>query len=92
MKPPWLWTIPSEVESPRPVPLPMSLVVKKGSKILSRTCAGMPDPVSATEIDQVGARLAPGIMRQRGLVDDRFSIRMVSCRRPASRPARSRRG
>ena len=32
------------MESPRPVPLPTSLVVKKGSKIFSARTGGMPLP------------------------------------------------
>src|SRR5258708_6775763 len=36
--------------SPCPVPFPTSLVVKKGSKILSRAASGMPVPVSPIEI------------------------------------------
>ena len=35
-KPPWPRTMPSTVASPRPVPLPISLVVKNGSKMRSR--------------------------------------------------------
>jgi hypothetical protein len=65
MKPPWLWMIPSEVESPRPVPLPMSLVVKKGSKILSRIFAGMPVPVSLTEMTRYGPGFAPWFMLEK---------------------------
>ena len=34
---------------PRPVPLPTSLVVKKGSKARFTTSAGMPEPVSLTD-------------------------------------------
>ena len=46
---PWLWvTAAYTVDSPRPVPLSFSLVVKKGSKICSRTSSGMPVPVSET--------------------------------------------
>src|SRR6202048_4308458 len=35
---------------PSPVPLPTSLVVKKGSKTRSRTSGGIPQPVSVTDI------------------------------------------
>ena len=35
-------------ESPRPVPTPVGLVVKKGSKILGNMASGMPLPVSCT--------------------------------------------
>ena len=34
---------------PRPDPLPISLVVKKGSKAFARTSSLMPVPVSLTE-------------------------------------------
>jgi len=34
--------------SPSPVPRPFSLVVKKGLKMLPRSCSGIPAPVSAT--------------------------------------------
>ncbi len=36
--------------SPRPVPLPAGLVVKKGSNTRSRTSGAMPHPVSVTAI------------------------------------------
>jgi hypothetical protein len=35
MVPPLCCTIPNTIASPRPVPFPISLVVKKGSKILA---------------------------------------------------------
>ena len=41
--------MPKTVESPRPVPLPTSLVVKKGSKIFFWMSADIPTPVSLTE-------------------------------------------
>src|SRR5262252_5851121 len=37
-------------DNPRPLPLPISLVVKKGSNTRSRTSFGIPAPVSSTEI------------------------------------------
>src|ERR1039458_5691836 len=40
--------MPKAVASPRPVPLPTSLVVKNGSKIRGRISGGMPQPVSLT--------------------------------------------
>ena len=43
-------TIPWTVASPSPVPLPASLVVKKGSKMWPRTSLSMPCPVSLTAI------------------------------------------
>ena len=38
----------AQTESPRPVPTPTGLVVKKGSKIRFRLASGMPTPVSRT--------------------------------------------
>ncbi len=40
--------MPKTMERPRPVPLPISLVVKKGSKIFSITSGLMPVPLSST--------------------------------------------
>jgi hypothetical protein len=51
MNPLWLLTMASVVDSPSPVPVPISFVVKKGSKIFSRISAGIPVPVSETAID-----------------------------------------
>jgi hypothetical protein len=39
---------PNTIESPSPVPLPCSLVVKNGSKIRESTSGGMPVPESLT--------------------------------------------
>ena len=47
--PPWLVTMPCTTASPRPVPSPTPLVVKKGSKTRSRVAASIPEPVSATD-------------------------------------------
>ena len=44
--------MPVTVESPSPVPLPSSLVVKNGSKIFSKTSGDIPLPVSATSTEQ----------------------------------------
>src|SRR6266404_4381669 len=41
---------------PWPVPLPTALVVKNGSKIRSRTCFGIPAPVSPTQISAQSPR------------------------------------
>src|SRR6185312_779570 len=46
MRPPWLRTMPSQIASPSPEPLPGGLVVKNGSKARSATAAGMPTPES----------------------------------------------
>ena len=50
MCPPDCFMKPKTIERPRPVPLPSTLVVKKGSKILSSTSFSMPVPVSETWI------------------------------------------
>ena len=49
MWPPVCLTMPYTVASPSPVPRPLSLVVKNGSKMWDRTSASMPQPVSFTE-------------------------------------------
>ena len=48
--PPLCLTIPNTVERPSPVPLPISFVVKNGSKIFSMISGGMPSPVSSTSM------------------------------------------
>jgi hypothetical protein len=48
MAPPLCSTMPRTVAKPRPVPLPVSFVVKKGSKMCSCIWASMPTPVSRT--------------------------------------------
>jgi hypothetical protein len=48
MCPPLSVTMPYTVASPSPVPLPGSLVVKKGSKIRAWVAASMPVPLSLT--------------------------------------------
>src|SRR5580765_4648259 len=60
MKPLCPLMTPSTVDRPSPVPLPNSLVVKNGSKILSITSAGMPLPVSST----VSRTCGPSVGRQ----------------------------
>ena len=42
--------MPSEIDSPRPVPEPVGLVVKNGLKIRSIKFAGIPPPVSSTSM------------------------------------------
>jgi hypothetical protein len=49
MAPPLCWTMPYTVARPRPVPWPVSLVVKKGSKMWASVASSMPVPVSRTE-------------------------------------------
>ena len=46
MSPPLCFTTPYTVARPRPVPLPSSLVVKKGSKMRDFVSSDMPQPVS----------------------------------------------
>ena len=48
--PPWDSIMEWLIDNPNPVPLPTSLVVKKGCKILSRFSIGIPRPLSVTEI------------------------------------------
>jgi hypothetical protein len=43
-----LLTMPYTLDRPSPVPLPFSLVVKKGSKSYVLVCWSMPQPVSVT--------------------------------------------
>ncbi len=50
MSPPDCFAKPKAWRKPRPVPRPTSFVVKKGSKIVCRRSAGMPVPVSSTEM------------------------------------------
>src|SRR5690606_25804196 len=43
-----------DTDRPRPVPWPISLVVKNGSKVRLRTASGMPTPLSSTWISAHG--------------------------------------
>ena len=58
--PSWSLTMPLATASPSPVPSPVSLVVKKASKILSRSALGTPVPVSPDLHQEVGRRGAQG--------------------------------
>ena len=69
MKPPWLLTMASEVDRPRPVPLPTSLVVKKGSKMRSRISGGMPVPRVLDLEQHVGAGLGLDVRARERLVE-----------------------
>ena len=51
IRPPWSWTMPWVMLRPKPVPSPTALVVKNGSKICGKISSGMPQPLSATSID-----------------------------------------
>ena len=59
-RPPPSSTMAFREESPRPVPLPGGLVVKKGSKIRSRVSGAMPTPVSTTSIMAWSVSGTPG--------------------------------
>src|SRR5271166_3082674 len=48
MLPPLCFTIPYTVDNPSPVPLPIGLVVKNGSKICTSVSASIPCPESVT--------------------------------------------
>jgi hypothetical protein len=48
--PPHCWTKPVTIDRPRPVPLPASLVVKKGSVMRWTISPGIPSPWSLTTI------------------------------------------
>src|SRR3984893_11044231 len=61
---------------PRPLPLPISLVVKKGSTALPRTSSVMPSPLSATEI----STYSPG--RRSGGVSLRLTLAVRIVKRP----------
>ena len=66
MSPPDCFAKPNAWLRPRPVPLPTSLVVKNGSKILSSWSAAMPMPVSCIEI-ATNSPLRPGCARRAGM-------------------------
>ena len=71
--------MPNTVESPRPVPLPISLVVKNGSKIFSISSGGMPWPVSRTSISTWSpAGVPPRPSAEAGPGSVTFSVRIIS--------------
>src|SRR6478672_745322 len=78
MPPPDCWTIPRTVARPRPVPLPCSFVVKKGSNAWSRVSGGMPWPVSDTSSRTCGSG-RPGLVR--GELDVRGAEREAAAAR-----------
>src|SRR2546430_837930 len=49
MKPPLRFNVPYTIDRPRPVPLPISFVVKNGSNMRACVLSVMPWPVSATD-------------------------------------------
>ena len=78
--PSWLLMMPYAVDRPSPVPLPMGLVVKKGSKHFSTVSRSIPAPVSVTCTRACGGTLLastrrrpPSGMASRALVQ-RFMI------------------
>lgn len=50
ISPPDCLVKPNTCERPRPVPFPISLVVKEGSKIWTKASTAMPSPVSAIDM------------------------------------------
>src|SRR5215467_8349414 len=64
--PPSPLTMPCTSERPRPVPTPTSLVVKNGSKILSKISAGMPVPESDTSMTTYSRAAMEPIVTTRG--------------------------
>ncbi|MCY1243588.1 hypothetical protein D9M72_566100 [compost metagenome] len=46
--PPYSWTMPCTMDRPMPLPWPLALVEKNGSKICSRSAGSMPGPLSLT--------------------------------------------
>ncbi len=49
MLPKWVVTMPCTTERPSPVPSPIALVVKNGSKMRALVAASMPLPLSRTQ-------------------------------------------
>src|SRR6185295_3610997 len=80
---PWPSTMAATSESPRPVPSPGGLVVKKGSKMRSTSSTGTPSPSSSTSITAAppwGAALMR-TLRPAGLASRALSTRLTSaCR------------
>ena len=70
MAPRCRWTMRRAMSRPRPVPSPMSLVVKNGSKMRPATSAGMPGPSSMTRTTTVSPARAgfdPHVAARRGV-------------------------
>jgi hypothetical protein len=88
MNPPWPLTMPRTVDSPSPVPLPNSLVVKNGSKIWSSTSGAMPVPVSATVSTTYGPGRASGSRRASASPSTRFTA-VISSRPPSGMASRA---
>jgi hypothetical protein len=51
---------------PRPVPMPSLLVVKKGSKMRSRSAGSTPGPLSARAATRAARRRSPSVMGEPG--------------------------
>ena len=69
MAPLFCCTMPYTVARPSPVPLPLSFVVKNGSKILDSVSESMPVPVSRDRHLDVIARLQTRVRRHADLVE-----------------------
>ena len=69
MKPPICFSVPYTIDSPRPVPLPTSLVVKNGSKMRACVSRVMPCAGVGDAQDDVPARPASAVRARERLVD-----------------------
>ena len=81
IRPPCRVTMPCTTESPSPVPLPASLVVKNGSKMRSRIASGMPSPVSSTVSHTCSPSSAPVRMVSvppSGIASEALTARFIS--------------
>ena len=93
MAPPMLVTISWQTARPRPVPRPMGLVVKNGSKMRVRFSGGIPAPVSCTSMT-ITPSLARAVTAMRffcaapsGMACAAFKTRFkMTCPRRAGRP------
>ena len=80
---PPLWvTMPSTVASPSPVPLPFSLVVKKGSNARRRVASSIPKPESVTESATWGPGERP--VRSAACSESRATVEVRKTSRPPS--------
>ena len=90
MYPPLCLTIPYTVDSPSPVPFPISLVVKNGSKTRWAVSSSIPVPVSATASMTYDPGLTGRCPRAYASSSSTFAVSIVSFPLPAWRPGRSR--
>ena len=81
ISPPLCFTIPKTTESPKPVPLPETLVVKNGSKRCALTSSIIPQPLSRTFTQTIRAP----VFKLRGHSPTRVSRVITPLPRRASR-------